>query len=105
MAEYPIVLSTTFSSTSCLKNVVYDYLIMDEASQVDVATGALALSCVKNAVIVGDTKQLPNVVTGEMKLRSNSVFESFDLPKGYSFSENSFLKSIALFYQTFRGLF
>ena len=94
LAEYPIVLSTTFSSTSCLKNVVYDYLIMDEASQVDVATGALALSCVKNAVIVGDTKQLPNVVTGEMKLRSNSVFESFDLPKGYSFSENSFLKSI-----------
>ena len=39
-----------------------DYLIMDEASQVDIAAGALALSCAKNAVIVGDLKQLPNVV-------------------------------------------
>ncbi|WP_195377184.1 AAA domain-containing protein [Anaerotruncus rubiinfantis] len=93
-AEYPIVLSTTFSSRVCLKNVVYDYLIMDEASQVDVATGALALSCAKNAVIVGDLKQLPNVVSREMKVRSDAVFASFHLPQGYSYSENSFLKSI-----------
>ena len=40
-------------------NVVYDYVIMDEASQVDIATGALAMSCAKNMVIVGDTNQLP----------------------------------------------
>lgn len=92
--EYPVVLSTTFSSRSSLKNVTYDYLIMDEASQVDVVTGALALSCARNAVIVGDLKQLPNVVNDEMKRRSNAVFDMFDLPQGYSFSENSFLKSI-----------
>lgn len=54
LREYPIVLSTTFSSRSCLKDATYDYLIMDEASQVDVATGALALASAKNAVIVGD---------------------------------------------------
>ena len=53
--EYPIILSTTFSSLSSLhQDVVYDYLIMDEASQVSVETGALALSCAKNAIIVGD---------------------------------------------------
>ncbi len=94
VSEYPIVLSTTFSSRSCLKDVTYDYLIMDEASQVDVATGALALSCAKNAVIVGDLKQLPNVVSSEMKKRSDAIFASFHLPKGYSFSDNSLLKSI-----------
>lgn len=44
--EYPVILSTTFSSRNSLNSdVVYDYLIMDEASQVDIATGALALSC------------------------------------------------------------
>jgi len=53
LREYPIVLSTTFSSRSCLNNATYDYLIMDEASQVDVATGALALASAHNAVIVG----------------------------------------------------
>nr|WP_278511202.1 AAA domain-containing protein [Bacteroides nordii] len=47
------------------QDVVYDYLIMDEASQVSVETGALALSCAKNAIIVGDIMQLPNVVTKE----------------------------------------
>lgn len=94
LKEYPIVLSTTFSSRSSLKDATYDYLIMDEASQVDVATGALALSCAKNAVIVGDLKQLPNVVTNEMKRRSDAVFSTFDLPAGYSFSDNSFLRSV-----------
>lgn len=92
--EYPIILSTTFSSRSSLKNITFDYLIMDEASQVDLATGALALSCAKNAVIVGDLKQLPNVVTDEMRKRSDAVFNSYQLPQGYSFSENSFLKSV-----------
>ncbi len=92
--EYPIVLSTTFSSRSSLKDVTYDYLIMDEASQVDVATGALALSCARNAVIVGDLKQLPNVIKDDMRMRSDAIFNSYQLPQGYSFSENSFLKSI-----------
>ncbi|MFA9379904.1 MAG: AAA domain-containing protein, partial [Acetanaerobacterium sp.] len=92
--EYPVVLSTTFSSRSCLKGVTYDYLIMDEASQVDIATGALALSCARSAVIVGDLKQLPNVVKDDMKKRSDAVFNSYKLLQGYSFSENSFLKSV-----------
>lgn len=62
LEEYPVILSTTFSSRNSLNtDVVYDYLIMDEASQVDIATGALAFSCARNVVIVGDTKQLPNV--------------------------------------------
>ena len=94
LKEYPVVLSTTFSSSNSLKEATYDYLIMDEASQVDVATGALALSCARNAVIVGDLNQLPNVVTDEIKRRSDAVFASFNLPNGYSFSENSFLKSV-----------
>lgn len=78
LSEYPVVLSTTFSSRSSLnENVVYDYLIMDEASQVDVATGALALSCAKNAIIVGDTKQLPNVVPNEAKQQAMRSFKIF----------------------------
>ena len=49
LVEYPVILSTTFSSRNSLNSdVVYDYLIMDEASQVDIATGALALSCARN---------------------------------------------------------
>jgi hypothetical protein len=94
LQEYPVILSTTFSSRDSLNtDVVYDYLIMDEASQVDIATGALALSCARNVVIVGDTKQLPNVVTEEIKGKANSIFDSYHLNEGYRFTK-SFLQSI-----------
>lgn len=94
LQEYPVILSTTFSSKSSLNSdVIYDYLIMDEASQVDVATGALALSCARNVVIVGDTKQLPNVVKGDIKLKAESIFDSFNIEDGYQLTK-SFLQSI-----------
>lgn len=73
--------------------MVYDYLIMDEASQVDIATGALALSCARNVVIVGDTKQLPNVVTDDIKAKAKAIFDSFNVSEGYQYT-NSFLQSI-----------
>lgn len=94
LKEYPIILSTTFSSRSCLKDASYDYLIMDEASQVDVATGALALASAKNVVIVGDLKQLPNVIPEDQRKLSEAVFQSYRLPEGYNYADNSFLKSI-----------
>lgn len=94
LAEYPVILSTTFSSRNSLNTaVVYDYLIMDEASQVDIATGALALSCARNVVIVGDTKQLPNVVTDNDKGRAKAIFDSFHIDEGYQYTK-SFLQSI-----------
>ena len=96
LREYPIVLSTTFSSRNSLRNVIYDYVIMDEASQVDIATGSLALSCAYNAVVVGDLKQLPNVVTEDMRQKTNALFDTYHLPQGYAFADNSFLKSICM---------
>ena len=94
LEEFPIVLSTTFSAVSSVRNAVYDYVIMDEASQVTVETGALALSCAKNAVIVGDTMQLPNVVTTEDKQKLDAIIRKYEIEGGYNSSENSFLESI-----------
>lgn len=94
LREYPVILSTTFSSRNSLNDsMVYDYLIMDEASQVDIATGALALSCARNVVIVGDTKQLPNVVTEDIKGRAQTIFDKYDLNEGYQYTK-SFLLSV-----------
>lgn len=96
LKEYPIVLSTTFSSRTSLNmdNVQYDYVIMDEASQVDIATGALALSCAKNAVIVGDLKQLPNVVTNETYAIAEQIRKRYSIGEAYDFGNKSFLQSI-----------
>ena len=93
--EYPIILSTTFSSLSSLqRDAVYDYIIMDEASQVSVETGALALSCAKNAIIVGDTMQLPNVVTEENKEKLNFIANACLIKPEYDCANMSFLQSI-----------
>lgn len=94
LREYPVVLSTTYSAKSCIsKDMVFDYLIMDEASQVDVKTGALALSCAMNAVIVGDDKQLPNVVSQEEEHALNAIQSTFCVDEKYQSTVNSFLQS------------
>lgn len=84
LKEYPIVLSSTYkSNTNIGPDYVFDYVIMDEASQIDIKTGALALSCAMNAVIVGDDKQLPNVVNQEEALVLNAIKATYNVDNCY----------------------
>ena len=93
--QYPVILSTTFSARSCIfTNDIYDYLIIDEASQVAIDTGTLALTCAKNAVIVGDTKQLSNVVTEKDQAKLEYIFSKRNIANGYDCAHNNFLQSI-----------
>ena len=95
LQDYPIVLSTTFSATSNINPAyVFDYLIMDEASQVDIAAGALALGCARNAVVVGDLKQLPNVVDQHTEEVVSAIFAKYGIAEAYRYSTNSFLSSL-----------
>ena len=94
LKEYPVVLSTTYSAKSCIsKDMVFDYVIMDEASQVDIKTGALALSCAMNAVIVGDDKQLPNVVSREEAQALNAIQSTYNVDDRYNAVTHCFLQS------------
>lgn len=100
--QYPVVLSTTFSARTCVMGEQpYDYLIMDEASQVSVETGTLALACAYNAVIVGDTLQLPNVVTEEDKLKLAAIKKQYNIADNYDAATNSFLQSVC---DTMKGI-
>ena len=95
LADYPIILSTTFSSKNCFNSdTLFDYVIMDEASQVSVETGLLALTCAKNAVIVGDTMQLPNVITEDDRVKLNEIRKSTNIPDSYDAANHSFLSSV-----------
>ncbi|WP_326909818.1 AAA domain-containing protein [Sedimentibacter sp. MB31-C6] len=93
--EYPIILSTTYSLKNCLdKDYIYDYVIVDESSQVDLITGVLTLSCAKNIVIVGDLMQLPNVIPDQVKLMTRPISKHYILKEGYNYDNNSLLSSI-----------
>ena len=93
--DYPVIMSTTYSlRRSLAEGITYDFVIIDESSQVDLATGALALSCAKSAVIVGDLKQLPNVVDDKMKEKTDKVFDAFSISEPYRYSNHSLLASV-----------
>ena len=93
--EYPVILSTTHSLRNCASaNYLFDYVVIDEASQVDIVTGALALSCARNAVIVGDLKQLPNIVPAHIAEETKQIIRGYSLPAAYNYAENSILSSM-----------
>ena len=95
ISEYPIIFSTTYSIGKCLnKDFKFDYLIIDEASQVDLITGALALYNSKNAVIVGDRKQLPNVIPSDSLSKIEELSKKYNIASNYDYVKQSFLTSI-----------
>jgi len=96
--EYPVILSTTHSlRNSTGNNFLYDYLIIDEASQVDIVAGSLALSCAKNVVIVGDLKQLPHIVKSELEDTISTVLKHYNLNPCYHYKNNLLLSFSGLF--------
>ena len=95
LKDYPIVLSTAYSATKCIAtSSMVDYIIMDEASQIDLSTGLLALSVAKNAVIVGDDKQLPNVIKKEMADVSQTIFQFFDIDDRFNYATHNILQAV-----------
>lgn len=92
--EYPVVLSTTYSIKGTLNSRhVYDYMIIDEASQADLATGVLAFSCAQNVIIVGDLKQLPNVIGEEHIKEAEKIWNKYSFEEIYNFTKHSILSS------------
>ncbi|WP_223198865.1 AAA domain-containing protein [Solihabitans fulvus] len=60
--DYPALLSTCHSLQASISDGhLLDYLIIDEASQVNLLLAGLAMSCARNVVVVGDQKQLPPI--------------------------------------------
>lgn len=95
IAAYPIILSTTHALLRSIpQNYLLDYVIIDEASQVDLITGVLALSCCKNVIIVGDLKQLHQIANEKIrdKLITQPPSEEYD------YFKQSILSSITALY-------
>lgn len=94
---YPIILSTTYALKKSIdKDYLLDYVIIDEASQVDLITGVLVLSCCKNVIIVGDTKQLSPIIDSNIKCKLKTKVPSFE----YNYFNNSILSSMLSLYNS-----
>ena len=95
LLRYPVVLST---SQSLLNNIstgfTFDYLIIDEASQGDLLSSTLAISCAKNLVVIGDSRQLQQIDEESLFSQSELLAKKYDVPESYQYPSNSILKSV-----------
>lgn len=90
--RYPIVYSTTHALRSCTgDNFLYDCVIIDESSQVDLISAAIAFSVAKRVVLVGDEKQLPHVVKSQLLPVLNDIFSKYKLADYFDYAKNSIL--------------
>ncbi len=95
LLRYPVVLSTSQSLlNNAPKGFTFDYLIIDEASQGDLLSSVLAMSCAKNLVVVGDSRQLQQIGEERLFLQSEKLSKEYDVPKPYRYEDNSILKSV-----------
>lgn len=93
--EFPVILTTTSTlHNSIPKNTILDYVIIDEASQVDLITAILTLSCCRNVVIIGDTKQLPMIVNHNIQ----NMIKTVPPQEGYNYFEHNIISSILRIY-------
>lgn len=97
--DYPVVLSSTYSLAKCSKKgFLFDYLIVDESSQVNMASAILSMRVARNIVVVGDIKQLPQIDDDSFKERNEALLEQFKVPKTYSYYGNSIMSSLLSLY-------
>lgn len=97
--RYPIIFSTTNALQYCTgEGFLYDYLIIDEASQVNIVTACIAFACAKNVVLVGDKMQLPHVVRADDIQPLREIFAEYSLPKEIEYSRHSILDAITEMY-------
>ncbi|MCQ2087727.1 MAG: AAA domain-containing protein [Bacilli bacterium] len=98
--DFPVILSSTYSISQCSPTgFMYDYLIIDESSQVNMASAVLALSMAKNVIIVGDLKQLPQIDDVSFRTRNEELLQKYKIRRQYSYFGNNIMKSIKSVYR------
>ena len=99
--QYPIILSTSHALLSSIDHEsMFDYLIVDEASQSELLSSVLAMSAAKNIIIVGDSKQLDQIDDSGLMGISTKLAEKYQLSHAYLYNSNSLLGSIKQVFPT-----
>lgn len=97
--HYPVTLSSTLSLKTCISDeYLFDYLIIDEASQVDIIKSAVCFSCCRNVIIVGDSMQLSHIVDEKSKEIAEQLKKIHHIVPAYDYVEQNILNSFKCLY-------
>lgn len=93
--RYPVILSTTISLSSSIPNdFLFDYVIIDEATQVDIIKSSVCFSCSRNAIVVGDSMQLSHIVDPISEAASEQFLTANNISPVYNYVKLNILNSI-----------
>lgn len=94
LERYPILFSTIHSLRKCVDIDEYDYVIVDECSQVPSIIGMIAIASAKHLILLGDDEQLPpihkNIKNDKISYASQIRIDS---PWYLDEKDNSFMKA------------
>jgi len=97
--HYPVILSSTLSlHTSIPKGYLFDYLIIDESSQVDIIKSAVCFSCCRNVIVVGDSMQLTHIVDKQSKAAAELFQAEYNISPSYDYIKQNILNSLKSLY-------
>jgi superfamily I DNA and/or RNA helicase len=98
--HYPVILSSTLSlHTSIPKGYLFDYLIIDESSQVDIIKSAVCFSCCRNVVVVGDSMQLTHIVDKQSEEIAEKLQVEYNIAPAYDYVRQNILNSLKSLYR------
>lgn len=94
LAIFPFLISTNISCTKIGEaTVMFDLMVMDEASQCSNALALLPMARCKRAIFVGDQNQLQPVIVMS-SAKNAALMHSFDIPAAYDYKKNSILSTL-----------
>lgn len=97
--HYPVILSSTLSlHTSIPKGYLFDYLIIDESSQVDIIKSAVCFSCCRNVIVVGDSMQLTHIVDKQSQEVVEQIQVKYNISPAYDYVKQNILNSLKSLY-------
>jgi len=97
--RYPVILSSTLSlHTSIPKGYLFDYVIIDESSQVDIIKSSVCFACCQNAVVVGDSMQLTHIVDEQNQKVAEQYQAEYNISPAYDYVKQNILNSLKILY-------
>lgn len=97
--HYPVILSSTLSlHTSIRKGYLFDYLIIDESSQVDIIKSAVCFSCCRNVMVVGDSMQLTHIVDKQSQEAAEQFQKEYNISPAFDYVKQNILTSLKSLY-------
>lgn len=93
--NYPILTSVRdFFINSIYDNCIFDFVILDEAADMDIVTGVLALARGRNIIVVDDLNEIKTKLDEGLADELKTVFDINEVNSGYKYMDNSLISSL-----------